>query len=251
MRARDLKRWRSGDAISYAFGAFAVLQLLAARPTAVRLVVVDPAAQGSSGADQVQRICADRDIEVVIDARTVRTLSGRGNAWVMAAFAPWQDTLDDAADHVLLVRPADPGNLGTIVRTMTGLGLHDLAVVPPGVDTWDPRVVRASMGARFGVRATVVTSAAEYARRHGARTLYPFLTDGTNRLGELTFAAPATLVFGPEAAGLDAADHQLGPGVVIPATGVDSFNLAVAAALGLWELHRDRRGPPADTALSC
>ena len=208
--------------------------------------MIDPAADDSSGVARVRRTCADHGIEVITDARTVRTLSGRGNSWVMAAFTPWQDTLDEAADHLLLVRPADPGNVGTIVRTMIGLGLRDLAVVPPGVDTWDPRVVRASMGARFAVRVAAVNSAADYARGQRTRTLYPFLTDGAHRLGELAFDRPATLVFGPEAAGLDAADGRLGPGVMIPAAGVDSFNLAVAAALGLWELHRDRRGLATD-----
>lgn len=240
MQARDLRRWRSGSALSYAFGAFSVLQLLDRRPEAAELVVLDPDGQDSSGVGRVRTACREHGIAVTTDARTVRTLSGRDNTWVLAAFTPWDEPLHDDADHVLLVHPGDPGNLGTIVRTMTGFGIADLAVVPPAVDSWDPRVVRASMGARFATRSTTVASASQYQREHPGRTLYPFLTDGASRLGEVEFARPATLVFGPEAAGLDADAHQLGPGLVIPSIGVDSFNLAVAAALGLWELSRSR-----------
>jgi TrmH family RNA methyltransferase len=111
VRARDLKRWRSGDPVSYAFGAFCVLHLLARRP--------HPRHQPRSG------------IEVVTDARTVESLSRKGNTWVLAAFGPWTDTLSVSTDHVLLVAPSDPGNLGAILRTMAGPDVHDLAVVPP------------------------------------------------------------------------------------------------------------------------
>ena len=244
MRARDLKRWRPGDRLSYAFGAFCVLELLARRPRAVRLVVVDPAAEDGAGVRRIRDTCERRGIEVAVDARTVESLSRKGNTWVLAAFEPWADGLDASSDHVLLVEPSDPGNLGTILRTMAGLGVHDLAVVPPAVDSWDPRVVRASMGSRFAVRVAPVDGAAAYAARYPGRTLYPFVTDGAARLGEVGFASPATLVFGPEAAGLDAAEHALGPTVTIPQSpDVDSFNLAVAAALALWELRRPT--PPA------
>lgn len=241
MRARDLRRWRPGDALSHAFGAYAVLQLLEVRPAAVRLVVVDPAAAGD-GIRRVRERCSRDGIEVVKDARTVEFLSRKGNTWVLAAFEPWADArLDPSTDHVLLVGPSDPGNLGTIVRTMVGVGVRDLAVVPPAVDVWDPRVVRASMGARFSVRVATADSGAAYAAEHPGRTLYPFVTDGEHRLGRVAFASPATLVFGPEAAGLDAAGHALGPAVTIPQDpGIDSFNLAVAAAIALWELRRGR-----------
>ncbi len=242
MRARDLKRWRSGDALSYAFGAFCVLELLARRPGSIRLVVVDPAATDSAGVRRIRDTCERRGIEVVGDARTVESLSRKGNTWVVAAFEPWLDSLDASTDHVLLVEPADPGNLGTILRTMAGLGVHDLAVVPPAVDPWDPRVVRASMGSRFSVRVAAVSDAAGYAARFRDRTLYPFVTDGEHLLGAVSFASPATLVFGPEAAGLDAAGSALGPTVTIPQSpDIDSFNLAVAASLALWELRRPVR----------
>ena len=44
------------------------------------------------------------------------------------------------------------GNLGTIMRTMVGFGMEDLAIIRPGVDAYDPKVIRASMGSIFHLR---------------------------------------------------------------------------------------------------
>ena len=62
--------------------------------------------------------------------------------------------LDDA-NHVVLVNPGDMGNMGTIIRTMLGFNYSNLAIIKPGVDVFDPRVIRASMGALFNTRRTV------------------------------------------------------------------------------------------------
>lgn len=131
---------------------------------------------------------------MVTDARTVESLSRKGNTWVLAAFGPWADTLSVSTDHVLLVAPSDPGNFGTTLRTLAGLDVHDLAVVPPAVDSWDPRVIRASMGSRF--------------------------RGGRARCGRLGTRAAVTIPEGPD---------------------VDSFNLAIAASIALWQLRRPLR----------
>ena len=43
------------------------------------------------------------------------------------------------------------GNMGTIIRTCVGFGIKNLAVIEPAVDIFNPKVVRASMGAVFHV----------------------------------------------------------------------------------------------------
>lgn len=54
------------------------------------------------------------------------------------------------ANHVVLVNPGILGNMGTIIRTMLGFNYTNLAIIRPG-DVFDPRVVRASMGALFNI----------------------------------------------------------------------------------------------------
>ena len=61
----------------------------------------------------------------------------------------WLDLFERRAPHVVLVNPADMGNLGTVARTMAGFGFGELAVVTPAADVFHPKTVRASMGALF------------------------------------------------------------------------------------------------------
>ena len=44
------------------------------------------------------------------------------------------------------------GNLGTIIRTIAGLGINDLAIIEPAADIWNPKTLRATMGALFHAR---------------------------------------------------------------------------------------------------
>ena len=43
---------------------------------------------------------------------------------------------------MVLVNPSDMGNMGTIIRTMLGFNYVNLAIIRPGVDVFDPRVIR-------------------------------------------------------------------------------------------------------------
>ena len=60
-------------------------------------------------------------------------------------------TLSGVSPFRLLVLDAlqDPGNVGTVVRTAAALGVDATVALPGTVDLWNPKVVRAAMGAHF------------------------------------------------------------------------------------------------------
>ncbi len=241
MRLREMRRYRRDDPHSYALGTFCVLELLARRPGQALRVVLDPAAADSPGGVLVRAAAARAGVPLDVDERVPAALGRKGNVHAVAAFTKYESPPDPAADHVVLVRPADFGNLGTIVRTMRGLGTDDLVLVPPAADLFDPLVVRASMGSLFGLRFAVVEDLTAYARAY-PRPLFAFRSDAATPLPATAFRRPAALVFGPESSGLLAADLPATlevSGVAIPQAGaVDSFNVAVSVALGLWEFRR-------------
>ena len=72
---------------------------------------------------------------------------------------------------VAVVAPQDPGNVGTILRTMDAVGANALALLDGGVDLYHPSVVRASMGALFfkPVFRLGFAEFAAWARRGGCR----------------------------------------------------------------------------------
>ena len=67
----------------------------------------------------------------------------------------------------MLCQISDAGNAGTALRSLIGFGIHDVALVRPCVDVFDPHVLRASMGAFFKMRVRTFDTFEDY------RALYP------------------------------------------------------------------------------
>ncbi len=238
-----LKRYRSESEVSYAEGVFATLELLAARADAVEAVIFSSRSGPNEGAAKIRSLCERGGIEVAIDDRTLGRLSPRSSHLAIGVFRKYAMQLDPVADHVVLVEPADMGNLGTIARTMVGFGFHDLALVRPAVDAFDPKAVRASMGALFRLSSAYFDSFAEY-RRLFPRPVFSFMTDGRSPLASTRFTAPCSLVFGNESSGLAASFHEEGTSVSIPQTAdVDSLSLPTAVAVALYSAALDRGRP--------
>ncbi|MEW5825702.1 MAG: TrmH family RNA methyltransferase [Candidatus Bipolaricaulota bacterium] len=240
MVARRLRRYEKSSEISYAEGVFATLELLTARPDDVEAVLVSSRGEPNAGVKKIREICAARGVGLTVDDRAMERLSPRGSHLAVGVFRKYSTEISTEDDHVVLVEPADMGNLGTIFRTMLGFGVRDLAVVRPAADAFDPRVIRASMGALFRASFSYFDSFGDYARRF-PRKVYSFMIDGTTRVDDLRFQAPCALVFGNESSGLGETFRALGESVRIGQTeAVDSLSLPVAVAVALYE--RARRG---------
>ena len=68
---------------------------------------------------------------------------------------------------VYLAGVADPGNVGTLVRTAAALGADWLALGPGSADAFHPRAVRAAMGATFALPLLEGVTPADLATREG------------------------------------------------------------------------------------
>ena len=138
-----------------------------------------------------------------------------------------------------------PGNLGTIARSCAGTGVSGLIVCDPQVDPFHPEVVRASVGALFVLRLSVVSTREflVWARDQAVRVVV------ASPAAELSYdrahvAGATALVVGSEKSGVtdelrDAADEL----VSLPMSGgVDSVNVAVAAGVLVFDALRQRAG---------
>lgn len=236
----QLKRYRKEFEHSYSFGVFPTLELLTHRPEHVLRVVAHSKGERSSGLGKLKDLCAAHGVPFEQNDRAVERLSHKGNVYVFGVFEKYDAPLSSTADHLLLVNPSDNGNLGTITRTMLAFGVRDVALIAPAVDIFNPHVVRASMGATFALRFAYFGSLAAY-RAAFSHALYPFVLGASAKLGEVTFPALHTLVFGPEGAGLPAEYESVGEPVMIPqSSAVESLNLAVAVAVALYEVNRGK-----------
>jgi RNA methyltransferase, TrmH family len=146
---------------------------------------------------------------------------------------------------VALEGVADPGNLGTILRTADAVGSSGVILVGATTDPYDPEAVRASMGAVFAqsvARATLPELAA-WKREQGC-----FLVGTSDAAGadyrDIAYPRPVVLFMGSEREGLSEDAVALTDMMVqIPMVGrSDSLNLAVATGVMLYEIFNQRQG---------
>lgn len=134
----------------------------------------------------------------------------------------------------------DTTNIGAMFRSAAALGVDAVLVTPTSCDPLNRRAVRVSMGSVFLVPWTWLDAPVSSLKELGFRTAAMALTDKSVPLGDPALSGEERLaiVMGNEGDGLAsdviaAADYV----VRIPmAPGVDSLNVAAAAAVAFWEL---------------
>jgi TrmH family RNA methyltransferase len=144
---------------------------------------------------------------------------------------------------VALVAPQDPGNLGTILRTIDAVGAGGLLLLDSTLDAYQPAVVRASMGALFWhplVEATFAEFLA-WATSHGYHIYGTSAHASEDYRAFQHFATPRILLLGSEREGLSpeqmAACHTR---LRLPMKGKStSLNLGVAAGVFMYAMLED------------
>lgn len=139
----------------------------------------------------------------------------------------------------------DPGNLGTIIRTAAAAGVDGLWLSGDSVDLDHPKVLRASAGAWFRLPMAVSANLqTEISRCHqqGVQILAT-VPDAKLSYWEVDLRRPTLIVLGNEGGGLSAdAIAVASQQVRIPLSrGVESLNVAICAALILYEAQRQRQ----------
>lgn len=163
--------------------------------------------------------------------------------------APLARALDGQAPLVLgLVDVQDPGNLGSAIRAAAGLDATGVVVLDRSADPSGWRAMRGAMGSTF--RMPVAHGASEdalaEARRRGLRVAATSATAG-DAIDRADLRGPLLVLLGNEGAGLpDRLAEQADVTLTVPTgRGVESLNVAVTAALVLFEARRQRTGTTA------
>ncbi|MGJ3253453.1 MAG: TrmH family RNA methyltransferase [Elainellaceae cyanobacterium] len=139
----------------------------------------------------------------------------------------------------------DPGNLGTIIRTAAAAAVDGLWISADSVDPDHPKVLRSSAGQWFRVPMQVssdLRSDVQSCKAEGVQIIAT-LPEASQSYWDIDFQKPSLLLMGNEGAGLSV---ELGNMADIraripSAAGVESINVAIATALMLYEMLRQRR----------
>jgi len=189
--------------------------------------------------------CSDNfGAAVVVDAaagvveRVATTETPRGE---IATFERRTSSLPDGDCWMLVADGvADPGNLGTIIRSAEASGASGVVVVAGTTDPFAPKAIRSSAGAVFHVALCEVASLDDV-REGGFRVLGATSGGGTS-FRDVDVSGRLALVVGNEAHGLDPAS-PVDEWVTVPHRGrAESLNVAMAATVLCFEVaHRRSR----------
>ncbi len=236
-----LKRYQKKYDYSYSFGTYPTIDLINHQRENLIKVLVKSKHDESEGVNDVLDLCEELRIPVEIADRAIDKIATKENTYVLGIFKKYDSVLDSKENHLVLVEPRNMGNLGTIIRTMLGFDVTNLAIIRPATDIFDPMVVRSTMGAIFQIDFEYFDSIQEYMAKYSKRNIYTFMLDGAKDIREVKFEEPFSMIQGNESKGLPKEFAELGQSIYIPNSDkVDSLNLSVATAIGLWEARRGK-----------
>lgn len=219
----------------------------------IESLVVSPELMKMNPGDALVMEYLDANPEQVMEvsAEVFRSFSVKdGPQGVAAIIQPvWQPLSQiepaEADYYVALDEVADPGNLGTILRTADAAGAKGVILIDQCTDPYDPAALRAGMGAHYGLQLSRVTFDEFKAWKQNT----PIQLIGTSDRAKLNYRSakydsPVVLLMGSEREGLEDRHFNLCDQVVsIPMGGRgDSLNLAVATAIVLYEIRHQVHG---------
>lgn len=153
------------------------------------------------------------------------------------------EALPETGRYLGLEALQDPGNLGAVMRTAEALGIAGLALFGECCDVYNPKALRAGMGAAFRLPVYQGGSFAEIAphlHRRGFATFAAVPDAGAQPVTDCPFPEPCLLLVGNEGSGLlpetiEACSQK----VTIPMKGrAESLNAASSSAILMWEMMR-------------
>jgi TrmH family RNA methyltransferase len=215
----------------------------------VRTLVFAKSALGNAAVEKVaaRTVAAGGDV-LEVSEKILAAITRRDNPQtVIGVFeqklVPLREVKPAAGDvWVALDRVRDPGNLGTVMRTVDAVGAKGVMLVGETTDPFALETVRATMGSIFAVPVARATQEAFLAWRKG----FGGIVAGTHLKGAVDYRSveygnePVVLLMGNEQQGLpDVLAETCDVLVRIPQAGrADSLNLAVATGVMLFEIRR-------------
>jgi len=150
---------------------------------------------------------------------------------------------------VVIDRPSNRGNLGTLIRSSDSLGVDGLIMTGHSVDLYDPETIVSSVGAFFSLPVLRLPSHNELYEwvQEQKKEGVAFLIIGTSAqadypVNKCDFTKPTILLLGNETVGLSRNYKEIADAMVeIPIDGVaSSLNVSCAASIVLYEIKRQR-----------
>ena len=191
---------------------------------------------------------------MLVSRKVAAYLSDRANAPELIAVVECRwlqspQTADAASFFLLLDRPRDPGNVGSILRSADAMGVDAVGLSGDAVDIYSPKTTRAAMSSLFCVPTFHLENAAaagQWVRqlKSGRPNLRVVGTSprAARSVDQIDWTVPAVAVIGNEREGMSAEMAEMCDAAAsIPMGGsAESLNSAVSASIVMYEAQRQR-----------
>jgi TrmH family RNA methyltransferase len=255
VRRLAARRYREQEGACYVEGIRPVLDAIESGASIDALLFCPELLRSEVALRMVQEQGASGVPVVTLSRANFERLSDRDNPVGLGAIVRWAplglEALATGGDTLLVMAEdmRDPGNLGTLLRTVDAIGGSGVVIVGSSTDPTHPKCLKASMGTLFRVAVARAVSVEDFLRWAKERHLWTVAT--TARRGtpfwSLKYQRPLALLLGNEGEGLRPETIQATDAVArIPMWGTaSSLNVSVAAGVLLYEIKRQEEASAA------
>jgi len=149
---------------------------------------------------------------------------------------------------IVFDRPSDYGNLGSIIRSANAFNVDGIFIIGHGIDIYESKVIRASLGSIFFTKIMVIKSMEvllEYIRIQKEKNNMEIVgtdSDGTLSIKECKINRPIMVIIGNEAKGMSIGLKEICDKIIrIPIEGkINSLNVSCAASIIMWEIYKNK-----------
>ncbi len=173
--------------------------------------------------------------------QAISTLKTNETCLAVAKIKSFRKETIDFSDHVIILdQVSDPGNLGTIVRSLDWFGFSQLILSPDSADFYNPKTIASTMGSFTRLKPFYVDLRSLLRDRN--ENIYGLTLDGEN-VSAVEINEPSIFVLGSESHGISKALGDLiSKELTIPGPGrAESLNVAVATSILLYQLRLNKR----------
>lgn len=239
------RHFRKKNGLCLAEGLRCCEEALMRRPDDVRAVFCTEAFMASQNWQRLNAAIGNARVVALADREFAELSETETPQGILAVLKIPEYTPPTAAGNpftLVLDRVADPGNLGTILRTAWAVGLDSCWLVKGSADPFSPKCVRSGMGAQFALHIHLFDSLEEAvatAKSFAVQNVWCTMpSEGVSIFDDSFQCRGSALVIGNEANGIS--HPELGRPVTIPMPGhAESLNAAQAATVFLVESLRE------------
>ncbi len=250
------KKYDKNSSISYTFGQFPTIELVKSKKSHLLALILHEKLTITPEIENLLDYARKNSIEIIKSSKQIEILGGKENCYLAGVFEKYAENIE-TGNHIVLVSPSDSGNLGTIIRTMLGRNIKNLAIIKSGkntdnplelaknntsVDIFSPKVIRASMGSIFNIKVQIFDNFSDYENSFPTNKKYAFCLQTNQYLDtfEHILASNFSLVFGNESTGLpDSIANRCEKLKIAQTNDIDSFNLAISVGMAIYNFTKN------------